>query len=84
MNLAQLFKDTSITITDNGGTIAPTIHLAGLEGCVHILVEDWEKLHSSVMALLDGVPAQLAAANDQAPTDTPPADQAPADQTDAK
>lgn len=70
MNLTQLIKDLNLTISDNGGTVAPTIHLAGVEGCVHILVEDWQKLHGSVMALLDGVPAQVeAAVTDQAPAD---------------
>lgn len=83
INLAQLFKDTNITISDNGGTVEPTIHLAGVEGCIHVLVEDWEQLHSAVMALIDGVPAQLAAANDQAPTDPAPAP-APTDAPPAK
>ena len=78
INLLQLFNDTSVTISDNGGTVAPTIHLGGPEGCIHVLVEDWEKLHGTVMALIDGAQAQQETAP-ETPADTTPADAAPAD-----
>lgn len=51
MNLVNMFKDLAITIIGDAGTPA-MVHLSKDEGCVHILLEDWDRLHQAVTDLV--------------------------------